>query len=78
MRIVITIVIIEGVAITIRKKSEGSLHERDISIIIAAKAIRTQPIRAKSPAYLFRKITKVETMKMEPGAHTARTSYYYT
>ena len=57
---VITIVIIAGIVITIRKKSEGSLHERDISIMIAAKAIRAKPIRAKSPAYLFRMMTKAE------------------
>ena len=58
--IVIAIVIMAGAVITTRKKSDGSLHERDISIMTAAKAIRAKPIRAKSPAYLFLKITKAE------------------
>ncbi len=60
MRIVTIIVIIAGAVITTRKKSDGSLHERDISIMTAAKVIRAKPIRVKSPAYLFPKITKAE------------------
>ena len=60
MTVVMTIVIIAGIVITIRKKSEGSLHERDISTITAAKAIRAKPIKEKSPAYLFRMMTKAE------------------
>jgi hypothetical protein len=60
MIVLIIIVIIKGAAITITKKSEGSLHERDISIIAAAMDIRAKPIKVNSSENLFRKMTSTQ------------------